>query len=210
MAVVTISRQFGAGGITLAQKLCERFGFRLVDEFVIDELARKAKVSPDWLSAIEKEASSAFLGLLSNIVSSGIFYRSPSSPGQDVERKKYISILTSIMTTMADEGGYVLVGRGSQFVLKKHPKAFHVMLAGEYEDRVRFFMEHYSLARPEAEELIKEKEKQRTAIASKVFQADINDVNLYHVALNTSRLPFDWVVDSVSDMLTRFMKHLAC
>jgi cytidylate kinase len=49
MAVVTISRQFGAGGRTLAERLCERFGFHLVDEYAIDEMARKAKMSGDWL-----------------------------------------------------------------------------------------------------------------------------------------------------------------
>lgn len=206
MAVVTISRQFGAGGRTLAEKLCERFGFKLADECVIDELARKAKVSPDWLSAIEKQVSNTFLCLLSDIVSSGIFYRSPSAPGEDVERRKYISILNSVMTTMANEGGYVLLGRGSQLVLKRHPKALHVLLTAEYEDRVRFLMEHHSLARSDAEVLIKEKEKQRAAIASKVFQTDIDDPSLYHLVLNTSRLPFDWTVDIVSELFTRFMK----
>jgi len=72
MAAITISRQFGAGGRTLGERLCHRFGFHLVDEFVIDELARKAKVKGDWLTAMEKEASSTLLSLLSNIVSSGL------------------------------------------------------------------------------------------------------------------------------------------
>ena len=131
MAVITISRQFGAGGRTLGEKLCERFGFHLVDEFVIDELARKAKVSGDWLTAMEKEASSKLLGLISSIVSSGLLYRTPSAPDEEFERKKYIAFLTRVMTSMANEGGYVLLGRGAQLVLKNHPKAFHVLLVAE-------------------------------------------------------------------------------
>jgi hypothetical protein len=73
MALVTISRRFGAGGHTLGEKLCERFGFHLVDELAIDKLALEHKLSPNWLSTIEKEASSTLLSILSSIVSRGPF-----------------------------------------------------------------------------------------------------------------------------------------
>jgi cytidylate kinase len=206
MAVITISRQFGAGGRTLGEKLCERFGFQLVDEFVTDELARKAKLSGDWLTAMEKQASSTLLGLISSIVSTGLLYRTPSAPDEEFERKKYIAFLTRVMTSMANEGRYVLLGRGSQLVLKNHPKAFHVLLVADYEDRVKFMIERYSLPSPEAEKIIKEKERQRTAVASNIFGANIDNPNLYHLALNTGRLPFDWAVDCVADLFSRFMK----
>jgi len=208
MAVITISRQFGAGGRSLGEKLCERFGFHLVDEHVIDELARKAKVKGDWLTAMEKEASSTILGLISEIYSSGIFYKGPAAPGEGFERKKYIAFLTRIMTSMANEGGYVLLGRGAQLVLENHPKSFHVMLVADYEDRVKFMLERYSVPRPEAERIIKEKERQRAAVASNIFGVNIDNPNLYHLILNTGRLPFDWAVDCVAELFRRFMKAM--
>lgn len=206
MAVVTISRQFGAGGRTLGEKLCERFGLHLVDEIVIDELARKAKVSGDWLTAMEKEASSTILRLISEIFSSGILYKGPAAPGEGFERQKYVAFLNKVMTSMANQGGYVLLGRGSQLVLKSHPKAFHVLLVAEYQDRAKFMVERYNLSRTEAEKTIKEKERQRAAVASNIFGANIDDPSLYHVVLNTTRLSFDWAVDCVADLFSRFMK----
>jgi cytidylate kinase len=109
------------------------------------------------------------------------------------------------MGSMADRGGYVLVGRGAQFVLRRHPKAVHVMLAGEYEDRVQFLMKTYHLTRPEAEESIKEKERQRASVASKIFETDVNDPRLYHVVLNTSLVPFEWAVETVADLVSKFL-----
>jgi len=191
MAVITISREFGAGGWSLGKRLSERFGFELVTEDVIDELARKEKVSPDWLRAVEKEAVSKLLGAISKAVSTGIFYRSPSVEEEGYERKRYIDFLTRVMGSMADRGGYVLVGRGAQFVIRRHPKAIHVMLTAEYEDRVRFLIDHYAVSRYEAENSIREKERQRAAVASNIFESDINDLRLYHLVLNTSRVPFD-------------------
>jgi len=206
MALVTISRQFGAGGRTLAERLCERFGFHLVDEYAIDEMARKAKVSGDWLTAIEKEATSTILGLISSIVSKGLIYKTPTVPGEGFERQKYIAFLETVMTPMANTGGYVLLGRGAQLVLKNHPKALHILLVAEYEDRVKFMITRYGLDRDEAERMIKEKEKQRAAVGSVIFGENIDDHALYHLALNTSRVPLDWAVDLAGDLLSRFVK----
>ena len=206
MAVVTISRQFGAGGRTLAESLCERFGFHLVDEYAIDEMALKAKVSGDWLTAVEKEASSTILGLIASIVSKGLIYKTPTVPGEGFERQKYIAFLKNVMTPLADAGGYVLLGRGAQLVLKNHPKATHLLLVGEYEDRVRFMITRYGLPSDEAEKIIKDKRKQREAVGSVIFGENIDDHTLYHLVLNTSRIPFDWAVDLASDLLARFIK----
>ena len=208
MAAITISRQFGAGGRTLGERLCERFDFRLVDEIAIDELARKAKLSGDWLTAMEKEASSTLLGLLSGIVSHGLLYRNPAAPDKEFERKRYIDFLRRLMGTMANEGGYVLLGRGAQFVLKDYRKVFHILLVAEYEDRVKFMVQRYGLSEEEAKKIIKEKQDQRAAVASNIFEADMDHPKHYHIVLNTSRLPFDWAVDCAGDAFARFRKAL--
>jgi cytidylate kinase len=208
MAAITISRQFGAGGRTLGEKLCERFGFHLVDEFVIDELARKAKVKGDWLTAMEKEASSALLRLISSIVSSGFIYKTPTAPGEDFERKKYKDFLRRIMSAMANEGGYVLLGRGSQIVLRDHPKVFRILLVAEHEDRVKFMVQRYRLSEDEAKKIIKEKESQRAAVATNIFGTDIEDPKLYHIVLNTSLIPFGRAVEAAGDLFFRFRKDL--
>ena len=205
MAVVTISRHFGAGGHTLGQMLCERFDFRLADASVVDRLARNAKLSPDWLNAMEKEASSPLLSMISTLVSGGIFFKHPGSPAEKDDRQKYIAFLTQIFTAMANEGGYVIVGRGAQFVLKGHPKAIHVLLVADYESRVSFLMGQHKISRSDAEKTIRAREKERTALASRLFEENIDDASLYQIVLNTGTMPYDWVVDTVSELVTRFM-----
>jgi len=205
MAVVTISRHFGAGGHTLGERLCERFDFRLVDASVVDRLARKAKLSPNWLTAMEKEASSTLLSVISTFVSRGIFYKHPGSPAERDDRQKYIAFLTQIFNTLANEGGHVIVGRGAQFILKGHPKAIHVLLVADYESRIAFLVDHHNISRSEAERTIRAREKERASLASRLFEADIDDPSLYHVALNTGLMPYDWVIETVSQLVTRFI-----
>lgn len=205
MVVVTISRHFGAGGHTLGERLCARFGFRLVDEDVIDELALKCKVSPGWLTAMEKEASSTLLSMISTFVSGGLFYKQPGPRSAGEERQRYIAFLTRIFGEMASEGGYVILGRGAQFILKDHPNAFHVLLVADYESRIAFLTGHLGISRAEAEGRIRSRQRERAALASRLFEADMDNLGLYHMVLNTGRMPYEWAVDSVCEAVQRFM-----
>ncbi len=205
MALVTISRHFGAGGLTLGEKLCDRFGFQLVDASTIEQLAKKDKVNPNWLTAMEKEATSTVLSLLSTVVSRGLFYKKPGTPGYQIERRRYMDFLTRIFTAMANEGGYVIVGRGAQVILQDHPKVVHLLLVAEYENRVKFLLEQHNVSRAQAETEIRDKEKERASLASRLFDKDIDDPSLYHMVLNTSRMPYEWVLETVFQLVSRYV-----
>jgi len=207
MIVVTISRHYGAGGHKLAETLRDRFGFRLVDADSVEQMARKEKITPNWLAAMEREAASTPLHLLSKILSKGIFFRRPGLPEEYEERRRYLDFLRQTFTSMADEGGYVIVGRGAQFVLQGHPKAVHILLVADYESRVAFLIEHLGISRAEAESRIRAREKERAAIASRLFGANIDDVSLYHLVLNTSRIPYPWAQETACDLVARFMNR---
>ena len=45
MAVITVSRQFGAGGITVGEIVAQKLGYRFYDNEIIQMLAKEAKVS---------------------------------------------------------------------------------------------------------------------------------------------------------------------
>lgn len=206
MAVVTISRQFGAGALLLGDKLCEKTGFRMVDHNIINEVLSKEKISTNWVEALEKESASNALYLLSSIVSQVIFYKTPGIPDEEVERKRYLNILNNIMNEMGNKGGFVIIGRGAQFFLKDHPKAIHVLLICEYEKRVRTVAETFNISSAKAKELIKIKEKQRANLAANLYKENIDDTSHYHIVLNTGRVSLEWAVDIVLDMLEKQIK----
>ena len=61
MAVITISRQYGAGGKTLGQKVARKLGYYFAEDDIIQMVAREAKVSRDWVECIQREAGSTLL-----------------------------------------------------------------------------------------------------------------------------------------------------
>ena len=207
MAVVTISRQFGAGALMLGKRICAKTGFHIVDENMIHDIAVKENISKDWLESIAKESASDTLYVLSNIVSKGFFYKVPGIPSDEVERKKYAEILKRIMNDMADKGGFVIIGRGAQFILEDHPRAIHLLLVGELENRVRRVSQSFNLSSFQAKRFIRAKEKQRSNLARNIFKKKFDDPSHYHVVINTDKLPVDWAVDAATVFINKQLRE---
>ena len=65
MAVITISRQFGAGGVTLGKIVAEKFGYTFADSEIIKMIAEMANVSTNFVETVEKEAGGKFSRFIS-------------------------------------------------------------------------------------------------------------------------------------------------
>ncbi len=68
MAIITISRQYGAGGRTLGKMLAKDLGYTFADSTVIEKIAEAANVSAAWVESIEKEAGTKFTSVISKMV----------------------------------------------------------------------------------------------------------------------------------------------
>ncbi|MBW1812748.1 MAG: cytidylate kinase family protein, partial [Deltaproteobacteria bacterium] len=56
MSIITISRQYGAGGKTVGSLVAEKLGYKVFDDEIMHEVARKANVSKHWVESVDKEA----------------------------------------------------------------------------------------------------------------------------------------------------------
>ena len=58
MSVITIARQFGAGGKTLGGLVASSLGYTLVDEEIVELIAQEANVSSEWVDSVARETGS--------------------------------------------------------------------------------------------------------------------------------------------------------
>src|SRR5688572_14576969 len=56
--IITISREFGAAGGEVAKRLADALGWTLVDNELIDEVAKRAGVDPEEVAEREERAPS--------------------------------------------------------------------------------------------------------------------------------------------------------
>jgi cytidylate kinase len=202
MAVITISRQFGSGGITLGKMIADRMDYTFADSDIIQEIAKEANVSPDWVESFEKEAGTKLSRIISSMVSQRWLDRILKDERGYLDEQIYLDYLVLIIAKMADEGDVVILGRGSQYILDDHPDAFHILLIDEIENRIKFMMGHYHMNEKQATRVVNNEDKRRMGLYSKLGKKDYDSPSLYHLVLNMSRFSLEKATNIVCNMVT--------
>ena len=201
MAVITISRQFGAGGITLGKMIAEKFGYTFADTEIIKMVAEMANVSTHFVETVEKEAGGKFSKFISKMVSKPLVDRILKDERGYIDEEIYLDYLVLIIAQMADDGDVVILGRGSQYILNDHPDAYHILLIDEFENRVRFMQEHYDLSKNRAIHVVKGEDKRRKNLYQKLGKTDYDNPSLYHLVLNMSKIDLDQALQLVCKLV---------
>lgn len=188
MAVITISRQFGAGGKTLGKMIADKLGYTFADDDIIQMVAEMANVSPHWVESVEKEAGGKLSRIISSMVSKRLVDRILKNESGYIDEKLYLDYLVVIIAQIAEEGNVVIIGRGCQYILKDHPDAVHILLINEFENRVKFMQEHYDLTHNKAAQVVTAEDKRRVNLYRKLGKTDYDDPSLYHLVMHTGRL----------------------
>jgi cytidylate kinase len=191
MAVITISRQYGAGGKTLGKMIADELGYEFADSEIIARVAEMANVSTHWVETVENEAGGKLSRFISRMVSKPLVDRILKDERGYIDEQIYLDYLVLIIAQIADEGDVVILGRGSQYILNDHPDAFHLLMIDEFENRVRFLKENYELSDNRARRVVRGEEKRRKALYQKLGKTDYDDPFLYHLVLNMSKVSLE-------------------
>ena len=202
MAVVTISRQYGAGGKTLGKLLADRLKYTFADSNIIQRIAKEANVSSDWVASFEKEAGSKVSRMVSKMVSQRLVDRVLKNERGYLDEQIYLDYLVLIIAQVADEGDVVIMGRGSQYILDDHPDAYHILLIDNVENRIKFLIKNYKLSDRQAAQMVNSEDRRRANLYRKLGKQDYDSPTLYHLVLNMAMLDMSSAVDLVHHLVT--------
>ena len=201
MSVITIARQFGAGGKTLGELVAERLGYMLVDEEIVEMVAQEANVSTDWVDSIARETGSEKI-LTRLMYRFGPFRKGyvnvsmETNPGY-FDGNLYISLLYKIIPQIAAQDNVVIIGRGGQYILADYPNSKHVLMIADMEFRINFVMEHYHLDRKQAQVVVDKQSKRRLNLYRYFGRTDYDHPSLYDMVFNMNRVPMEHAVETV-------------
>jgi cytidylate kinase len=191
MAVITISRQYGAGGKTLGKMIASTLDYTFADSDIIQQIAKEANVSPHWVESFEKEAGTKLSRVISSMVSQRWVDRILKDERGYLDERIYLDYLVLIVAKMADEGDVVMLGRGSQYILNDHPDAFHVLLIDELEHRIKFIVDRYNVSEKQATRIVNNEDKRRLSLYRRLGKEDYENPGLYHLVLNMNRFSLE-------------------
>ena len=201
MAVITISRQFGAGGITLGKMIAEKFGYTFADTEIIKMVAEMANVSTHFVETVERESGGKFAKFISKTVSKPLVERILKDERGYIDEEIFLDYLVLIIAQMGDDGDVVILGRGSQYILNDLPDAYHILLVDTFENRVRFIQKNYDLSQGRASQAVKNEDKRRFNLYKKLGKTDYDNPDLYHLVLNMARIHLDKALQLVTNLV---------
>ena len=199
MPVITISRQFGAGGKTLTDQLAARLGYGVANEEIIDKLAQSTKLSTDSVRSFEGEEDGKF----QVTPSTGFIRRIFDTSKNFMDEQQYVKLLNHLIPQVADRGNIIILGRGAQFILQDRKDVVHILLLAAESDRVKFLQAHYDLSLEDAHQAVIKQGKRRLKLMKLFNSADYDQPVHYDLVLNMSRLTIDRAVDLICTLVDR-------
>jgi cytidylate kinase len=205
MPVITIGRQFGAGGATVGRMLADRLHADFLDSKIIDEVARRLQLPKEEVEAEDEQPGSLLARLLVALGSASTEPLIPAeaatawtppnaAPAFDT-RKAVLQITQHVIQEAAREGNVVIVGRGGAYLLRDMPGALHVFLRAAEDVRVKAIMQRFSITSPEeARKRLRQSDENWTAYIRQVYGHDRTHPAHYDMVLDTGRLGYDGTI----------------
>ena len=195
MPIVTISRQYGAGGSSVAAIVADKLGAEVLDKKLIEEVAAKLALRPSEV-ADQEERPRNYLERLVRSLSAlepgmGAGWTPPYPDPLFDARKEIIQLTEQGIREAAAGGNVVIVGRGAGFVLRENPAVFRVFLRAPEAVRTRTLMERFGLTEAEASRKMHETDSNRAAYIHQLYGRDWCDPDEYDLIVNTGRIGYE-------------------
>ena len=181
--IISVGREFGSGGRSIAEELGKRFGIPVYNRHLITEIAEKTGLAPE---EIEKYNENPRTKILSRTV------RGYSNSIED----NIAEMQFNFIREKAQSGeSFVVLGRCSETKLKDFPALISLFVLADMDAKSKRMMELYSLSEDKAKALIDKKDRKRKRYHNYHCSGHWGDSRLYDLSINSSRLGIDGTVD---------------
>jgi cytidylate kinase len=201
MPIVTISRQYGAGGSSVAAIVADKLGAEVLDKKLIEEVAARLTLRPSEVADQEERPRTHLERLVRSFSTlepgMGAGWTPPYPDPLFDARKEIIQLTEQVIREAAAGGNVVIVGRGAGFVLRENPAVFRVFLRAPESVRTRTLMERFGLAEAEAGRKMHETDSNRAAYIHQLYGHDWCDPDEYDLIVNTGRIGYETTAEII-------------
>ena len=161
--VITINRELGSGGKTVAKKLAEKLGVPFYDKAHLQSLEDKEGLNDEKIESLKAKKRTWWPDLKKIVELDGgfavsIYDNLPNYPVKDKnDTDEKFRTEQEILKGIVDAESCVVAGRCSFVTFKDHPNHLHIWIQSPLECRVERVMKKKGIAsKAEAEKFVKE------------------------------------------------------
>lgn len=208
MPVITLSRQFGAGGVPIGRALAERFGAEFLDREVVALVAARSGVAESEAEGYDERLPSLWQRVAAALATGSPDSVTPPLPPDVIPAgamgERLAGLTRAVIQEAAARGNAIIVGRGGAFVVARRPGVLHVQLHGSIGSRVRRLAARVEEIPPETRPdepslraLCRSVDEARRRYLSREFGVDWMDVRHYDLAIDTGTVSLEDAVELI-------------
>lgn len=196
--IITISREYLAGGSEVAACIAESLEWTVVDDAFIDAIADRSGYSPEDVKSLE-ESVPTFMERFaqSSALSFPEFLISAPAAVDEPEAMKLAHVTRDFVEELGRGDRIVMVGRAAAAVLARERDVIHIRLVASLEHRVSEAMRRLELPESAARAEVIERDTNRERYHREFFSRDWSDPVNYHMVLNTELLSVEGAAELV-------------
>ena len=203
--VITLEREYGSGGGDIATSVAARLGWKLWDQLLTEEIARRLDCDCGAVAEHEEKKDPAYYRLLKAFMRGSFEGSLNASRLKMVDTECVRDVVQKLLPEIADAGSAVIVGRGSAYYLSKRVDCFHVFIYAPFQERVRR-LQAAGKSEKEAIEFVETVDRDRASFISKYFNVDWPGRHRFHLMVN-SGMGNEVAVELILDAVARYEKE---
>ena len=192
-SVITISRQMGSGGDEIALNVSKILDYAYFDKSLMINVAKSIGVSEEDIADFSEDTYKV-KGFVDKIllrkksVPISPFLEDSALIRKVLNEEECISVIQTVINSLASRGKTVIVGRGGQAILKNKVGVLHVRIVAPVAVRVERIMKDNGLSRANALRLIEDNDKAQAEYLRRFYNIDWEDPAIYDMVLNTGKV----------------------
>ena len=183
--IITVSRQFGSGGRTIAREVARRLNIPCYDQELIEKVEKDSGFTKEYISENDENSST---GILTSMF------------GKSFGRDLVWTSQCKVICRLAKEGPCVIVGRCADYVLREKAELFKVFIHADIKKRAERIVSVYGESDIAPQKLIKEKDKRRASYYSYYTDTDWGIASNYDISLDSGKFGIDKCVEIIVDL----------
>ena len=177
--IITITREFGSGGRTIAKKLAEKLGYAYYDYEIVQQIAQESGFAKEYIEENGEDASStSTFGFIWN------------NYGYNLSDELYVA-QRNVICELADKGNCVIVGRCSDYILRDRKDVLNVFIHGDMPEKIQRIMDLHNVEEKEAVKMMADTDKRRMTNYNFYTDQKWGKASNYTLCLNSSQLGYD-------------------
>jgi len=204
--VITINRQFGAGGHEVGDLLAKRLGVKIIDKEVAQAIAKKFEMTQEEFDKIDYRKPSWWEEF-------SMFYSPFASVGSQrttvdkavTSRQMYIE-QTNLLKKLAEEESCIVIGRCAFHIFKDHPHRVRIFVHGSEQYRLKHAMDYFKVSEEEARRMMEDTDKKRYDYIKKYTGTSGFDLRNFDFTFNADVLSIEEMADIVYNYISKKLK----